>query len=82
VIFIVNWDRLFSEDSLIVLVKDWRKDIEGTEVRSLSGALIFGCCWPGDGIGRRARFKLWWPLGRVGSSPTRATKRGQNKSQV
>jgi hypothetical protein len=39
VIFIVSWDRLFSEGFSIVLMRNWRKDIEGTEVRSLSGAL-------------------------------------------
>jgi hypothetical protein len=26
-----------------------------------------------DGIGRRARFKIWWPQGREGSSPSSGT---------
>ena len=35
--------------------------------------------WGYDGIGRRVRLKIWWPRGRVGSSPTIPPIRGIRK---
>ena len=34
---------------------------------------IFSALAPCGGIGRRARFKIWCPKGRVGSTPTGGT---------
>ena len=34
--------------------------------------------WGYDGIGRRVRLKIWWPRGRVGSSPTIPTSLADN----
>lgn len=42
---------------------------------------IIGKC-PGDGIGRHARLKIWWPQGRGGSSPPLGKKMKSEENQI